>query len=281
MLNFIDENAKKPFFVMWTTTVPHSAVQAPADEVMYYVNKLGDEKPTKGEGYFPNRYPHATYAAMVTHIDTQVGKLVEELKRLGVYENTIIIVTSDNGPACNSNSPMEYFESAKPFKCSKGWGKSSLHEGGVRMPFIVSWAGHLEKTVSDRIGSFTDVMPTLADVAGVKAKKVPQNDGISFSPMLKGKTAEGHEWLYWEFPGSKGWVGVRLGNWKGLLKQVKKGNDKFELYDLSTDPRESKNVAAEHPEIIEQMWKIAYGQHTVPANPNFRLDIKFPDSVKE
>ena len=97
MEKFVEENASSPFFLMWTTTVPHSAVQAPMDEVMHYVEKLGDEEPCTDPGmYLPNRYPLATYAAMVTHIDTQVGKLIGKLKELGVWDNTIFIVTSDH-----------------------------------------------------------------------------------------------------------------------------------------------------------------------------------------
>jgi arylsulfatase len=151
--------------------VPHSAVQAPKDEVMHYVDKLGDEEPiTNGGMYLPSRYPHATYAAMVTHIDTQVGKLVAKLKELGVWDNTIFIVTSDNGPAHNGNSPMEYFQSGGPFSCAAGWGKSSLHEGGIRMPFVVAWGDRLKGTKSSHIGYFADLMPTFADLAGVFPK---------------------------------------------------------------------------------------------------------------
>ena len=106
--------------LVWTTTVPHSTVQAPEDEVMYYVNKLGEEKTpiTDGGWYYPVLYPKSAYAAMITHLDAQVGKLVQKLKDMGLYENTVFIVTSDNGPACNSNSPLEYFRSGGPFKCT-------------------------------------------------------------------------------------------------------------------------------------------------------------------
>lgn len=276
---FIEENAdpsgRKPFIAMWTTTVPHSAVQAPADEVMHYVNKIGDEEPAKDYGwYYPNRYPHATYAAMISHIDTQVGKLVQKLKDLGVYENTLIIVTSDNGPASNGNSPMEFFKSGGPFKCRKGWGKSSLHEGGIRMPFIAFWDGHISPGVSDYMGQFVDLMPTFAELAGVKA---PDNDGISFVPTLLGKPAKQkqHEYLYWEFPNSKGWVGVRYGKWKGFIKGVRNGNNHFELYDLASDPREKTDVSAEHPDIVEKMWKFAEASHEAPDGryPAFNMDL--------
>lgn len=276
---FVEDNASGPFMAMWMTTVPHSAVQAPEDEVMYYVNKLGDEKPcTDGGMYLPNRYPLATYAAMVTHIDTQVGKLVAKLKELGIWDNTIFIVTSDNGPAHNGNSPMEYFRSGGPFSCAAGWGKSSLHEGGIRMPFVVAWGDRLTSSHEDHIGIFADLMPTFADLAGAEA---PENDGISLAPILLGDSASQaeHPYLYWEFPGGKGWVAVRIGKWKGLLQKVSKGNSQMELYDLETDPRETNNVASEHPDIVEAMWKAVRESHRKCDYdfPKYNLEITFPE----
>ena len=277
---FISDNASGPFFAMWTTTVPHSAVQAPLDEVMHYVDKLGDEKPCTHPGmYLPNRYPLATYAAMVTHIDTQVGKLVAKLKELGVWDNTIFIVTSDNGPAHNGNSPMEYFLGGGPFSCAAGWGKGSLHEGGIRMPFIISWGDRYKATQTDHVAYFADLMPTFADLAGTEA---PENDGISLLPILNGKPSdqEEHDYLYWEFPQSNGWVAVRIGEWKGVLQKVNKGNNEMELYNIKEDPRETTDLAASHPEIVEKMWEIVRENHedSVIDIPKFKLDINFPSS---
>lgn len=274
---FICDNAGGPFFAMWTTTVPHSAVQAPLDEVMHYVDKLGDEEPrTNGGQYLPNRYPHATYAAMVTHIDTQVGRLVEKLKELGVWDNTIFIVTSDNGPACNGNSPMEYFQSGGPFKCGKGWGKSSLHEGGIRMPFVLSWGDRLKASRTDHMACFADIMPTLAELTGVSA---PENDGISLVPTILGGKQPEHEALYWEFPGSKGWVAVRIGEWKGIVQKVQKGKNKMELFNLTSDPQESTDVSADHPDIVARMWQVVRESHRdLPDAPEkFQMNITFPE----
>lgn len=277
--SFVKTNADSPFFLMWTTTVPHSAVQAPKEEVKYYVRKLGDEKPVTDPGaYFPSRYPLATYAAMITHIDTQVGELVKQLKEMGIYDNTIIIVTSDNGPACNQNSPMEYFNSGGPFRCRKGWGKSSLHEGGIRMPFILSWNNHVKPAVTNHIACFTDFMSTFAELAGGKA---PATDGISFAPTIAGKTKKQkkHDYLYWEFPGGKGWLGIRMGKWKGICKQVNEGNNHFELFDLETDPQELHDISANHPDITRKMWEIVRKEHT-PNNapyPKFDLNISYPE----
>ena len=242
-----------------------------------YVDKLGDEEPCTDPGaYLPNRYPHASYAAMVTHIDRQVGQLVEKLKELGVWENTIFIVSSDNGPAHNGNSPMEYFNSGGPFRCSAGWGKSSLREGGIRMPFIVCRGGKVQGRSVSRISSFADIMPTLAELAGVEA---PENDGISIAPTImdRPRRQRDHEALYWEFPGGKGWVAVRMGDWKGLLRNVKKGNAEMELYNLAEDPQETTDLAAEHPEIISEMWRVIRSSHEA-ANPEVKkFNMEIPD----
>lgn len=278
VIKYVDDNAGKPFLLMWHPTTPHSAVQAPPKEVRYYTDKLGDEEPRESKEYFPNRFPHATYAAMITHFDSLVGGLVKELKRLGIYENTVIIFTSDNGPACNSNSPMEYFESGGPFKCRKGWGKSSLHEGGIRMPFIVTWGSKIEPGVCDYVGMFCDMMPTFADLSGADCPS--ETDGISIAPTLEGKPRKQkeHDFLYWEYPRSKGWVAVRWGDWKGLLQKIDDGNKTMELYNLAIDPREDHDVASEHPDIIAKMWKMAESSHAEPSNHNplFRTDIPFP-----
>lgn len=280
MEKFITDNASQPFFVMWTTTVPHSAVQAPEDEIRYYVDKMGDEAPCTDPGaYLPCRYPHAAYAAMVTHIDTQVGRLIAKLKELGIWENTIIIVTSDNGPASNGNSPMEYFHSGGPFRCHKGWGKGSLHEGGIRMPFIVSWGNHIPSSVSSHMASFTDLMPTLADLAGISAY---ENDGISLYPTLTGDPAsqKEHAHLYWEFPRGKGWVAVRIGEWKGIVQKVNNGGSHMELYNIVSDMQETTDVSSEHPEIVSRMWEVVRESHRLPDNDVdiFRMSITYPES---
>lgn len=272
VLGFVNENRDRPFFLMWTTNLPHSPMQAPAEDVEYYVKKFGDEEPIKGEGYYPCRYPRASYAAMLTYFDRQVGGLVAELKKLGIWDNTIIIFTSDNGPANNSCSPTLWFDSAQPFRCGKGWGKSSLREGGIREPFIVTWGDRLKPGVCSHVGYFPDIMPTLCDLTGAET---PETDGISIAPTILGKDGKQkeHEFLYWEFPRAKGWVAVRWGDWKGLLRKVKEGNDKFELFNLKEDPRETTNVADAHPEIIERMWEYVRQSHCHPEYADFDMEI--------
>ncbi len=273
MISFIDSCNKSPFFLYWATPIPHLALQAPEEWVMHYNQKFGDEKPYDGsDGYFPARYPHATYAAMISYLDDQIGRLIAHLRELGIYENTLILFTSDNGPAWNAGTDPERFGSAEPFRGGQGYGKGSLNEGGIRVPMIVSWPGVVrEGVVSDHVSAFWDVMPTVCQAAGAE---VPSGiDGISFLPELRGKDQPQHDYLYWEFPEYGGQQAVRTGNMKAMRKQMHKGNDIFELYDLAADPREMTNIAAENPEIIATVKKIAEKEHTTSPNPRWRFTI--------
>ena len=274
---FVESSSDEEFFLMWTTTIPHSALTAPDEWVAKYVERFGDEEPVyTGKGYFPTRYPKATYAAMISYLDFQIGKLVELLKAKGLYDNTIIMVTSDNGPTHNSYTNTNWFDCAHPFRSDRGWTKRSLHEGGIRMPFIVAWGDRISPAVSDYVGYFPDVMPTLCDIAGVK---VPKSDGISFLPTLLGKRQKSHDYLYWEFPPFKqdrGWLSIRMGQWKGLVESVADGNTDMQLFDITIDPREEHNVAADNPKIIKAMWQAVKESHTEIENPLFRLDITYP-----
>lgn len=275
---FVEANVDNEFFLMWTTTIPHSALTAPDEWVAKYVAKFGDEEPVyRGKGYFPTRYPKATYAAMISYLDYQIGSLVELLKAKGLYDNTIIMITSDNGPTHNAYTNTDWFDCAHPFRSCKGWTKRSLHEGGIRMPFIVAWGDKLQPAVSDYIGYFPDVMPTLCDIAGVES---PQTDGISFLPTLRGRRQPKHDYLYWEFPkfkGGNGWLSVRMGRWKALVEDVADGNTQMQLYDITTDVREETDLAADYPEVVASMWRAIKESHTDVENPLFRLDIKYPE----
>jgi arylsulfatase len=269
---FVKENKDNPFFLYWATPIPHAAIQAPPDWVNKYVEKFGDEEPYTGDqGYFPNRYPHAAYAGMVSYLDDQVGQLVEQLKDLGIYENTLIIFTSDNGPTYNGGTDSEWFNSAGLFNEGYGWTKGFVHEGGIRVPMIVHWPGKvIEASSSDHISAFWDVLPTLCDVAGIEA---PEGiDGISFLPEISGKgTQEKHEFLYWEFPSYQGQQAVRMGKWKAIRKDIFKGNMQLELYNLETDPLEENDVAADNPEIVKQIEEILKQSRVQPEIERFRM----------
>lgn len=258
---FVSDNKNNPFFLYWAPTIPHLPLQAPDRWINYYVKKFGDETPytgrKKGEGYFPQRFPHATYAAMVSYLDEQVGLLIQQLKDQGLYEKTLIIFTSDNGP---TGSGISWFKSAAPFRSEPGFVKASLYEGGIREPLIAAWPGVIkEGSLSNHISGFQDVMPTLAEITGAKIRA--EIDGISFLPALKGKKQKAHNYLYWEFPESGGQMAVRMGNLKALRKGLDEGNLKWELFDLEKDPAEKMDISGMHPETIKRVNEIVVREH--------------------
>ncbi len=268
---FVAENKNSPFFVYWATPIPHAPLQAPQKWVDYYVEKFGDEKPYLGDkGYFPNRYPHATYAAMISYLDENVGKLVQQLKDFGIYENTLIVFTSDNGATYNGGTDSPWFNSGGPFKSEYGWGKGYVNEGGIRAPMLASWPNKISPgTESNHISAFWDVMPTLCEVAGTD---IPDDtDGISFLPSLLGEEQTAHNHLYWEFPSYGGQQAVRMGKWKAIRKNILKGNMKIELYNLENDIQELNDIATNHPEIVVQMEEIMRTEHQPAVSERFRM----------
>jgi arylsulfatase A-like enzyme len=272
VLNFIEENKEQPFFMYYATPLPHLPLQVPQEYVDKYVKILGDEEPYIGnKGYFPNRYPNAAYAGMISYLDDQVGEIVSKLKELNLYENTIIIFTSDNGPSYTGGMDPEYFESAKPFPSNYGRTKGFTYEGGVRVPMIASWPGKIkEGSTTDHISAFWDVMPTLGELINAK---VPEDiDGLSFLPTLLEKdNQKEHEFLYWEFPSYQGQQAVRMGDWKGVRKNIFKGNMAIELYNLKSDLTESIDVATEYPEIVAKIEEIMKREHTTAELDRFKI----------
>jgi len=264
--NFVDANKERPFFLYWATPIPHVPLQAPRRWVDHYVKKFGDEQPHAG-GYFPCRTPRATYAAMVSYLDENIGKLVRQLKELGVYDNTLIIFTSDNGPAFNGGSQPSWFNSAGPFKEGRPWGKSTLQEGGVRVPFIAAWPGKIKAgSESDHISAFWDAMPTFCEIAGV----IPPEDidGISYLPALLQKgDQKNHEYLYWEYEGKQA---VRMGKWKAI-RFFPKNKPQLKLFNLEEDIREENNIASANPEIVSRIETIMKEARTTPKVDTFKI----------
>jgi len=261
-LNFIDKNQNNPFFLYYASPLPHVPLQAPKRWVDYYQSKIGSEEPYTGKSYFPNLTPRATYAAMISYLDEQVGDLIKKLKDIGQYENTLVIFTSDNGPTYAGGADTPFFDSAKPFKTEYGWAKGFVHEGGIRVPMIASWPGRIKRgSRSNHISAFQDMMPTFCDIIGIS---IPNNtDGISMKPTLFGKNQSNtHEYLYWEFPAYKGQQAVRMGKWKAIRRNIFDGNMKIELYDLNSDYREQNDVASAHPEIILKIKNFMVDSHT-------------------
>jgi arylsulfatase len=206
---------------------------------------------------------------MVSHLDRDVGRIMALLKELGLDDNTLVVFTSDNGPTYGrlSGADSDFFNSSAGLRGRK----ASLYEGGIRVPFIARWPGHVAPgTTTDHVAAFWDVMPTLAELTG--APPPAGIDGISFAPTLLGRAADQkqHPWLYWEFHGYGGQQAVRLGDWKAVRRDILKkspanhGTDlpPIELYDLATDPTESRNVAADRPEVVARIAEIMKTDHT-------------------
>lgn len=274
ILKFVETSKQQPFLLFWTTIIPHVPLQAPKKWVDYYVNKFGDEEPYLGnQGYFPCRYPHATYAAMISYWDEQIGGLIAKLKELGIYENTLIIFTSDNGPTYNGGSDTPYFKSAAPHRSQTRWIKGSLREGGIHAPMVACWPGKIKPgTSSNLLSAFWDMMPTMCEIAGVDC---PPTDGISLLPTMLGKTKtqKKHDFLFWEYPEAGGQKAVRMGDWKAFVGNIRKGNRKVELYNVVIDPREEHDVASEHPEIVKKVLEIFRTEHTDPEIEKFKLPV--------
>lgn len=272
-IGFIEDNRNEPFFLYLPTPIPHVSLQAPERWVNYYREKFGDEEPYSGGSYVPARYPNATYAAMISYLDEQVGEIIDKLKELDLYDNTVIMFTSDNGPTFGGGVDAEYFDSAAPFNNARGWTKGYLHEGGIRVPMIATWEGVVPAGSStDHISAFWDVLPTLSDIAGVTP---PDHiNGISFLPVLQGneQEQEQHEYLYWEFPAYGGQQAVRMGKWKGIRKNIiSDGNLEIELYNLEEDIQEQENVADRHPDIVNKIERIMEREHTVAELDEFKM----------
>jgi len=243
----------------------------PKKYVERYSKILGEEEPYTGKSYFPNRYPRATYAAMISILDDQVGSLVQILKELGIYENTVIMFSSDNGPSYTGGVDFNFFESSLPFANGYGRTKGFTYEGGIHIPFIASWPGKIEAgSSSEYISAFYDIFPTICDIAKVELEE--EMDGISLKPVFLGKKQEEHEFLYWEFPAYKGQQAVRMGKWKGIRKDILADNMSIELYDLEDDILEQKDIASEHPDIVRRIEEIMLAEHETAEIERFKME---------
>jgi arylsulfatase A len=255
-LAFIDANKERPFFLFVPFTVPHVSIQVPDDSMEPY--KDWEEKPYWGDkGYLPHPRPRAGHAAQITRMDRSIGRIFDLLSKLGLDGNTIVVFSSDNGSIdAVGGHDLKFFEGNGPLRGQKG----QLYEGGIRVPFIARWPGKIKAgTTSDAPIAFWDVLPTLCDVAQVA--KPGAIDGASVLPVLLGGAAPSREFLYWEFPSYGGQQAVRMGKWKGIRTDLGKGPQQTQLYDLEADLAETKNVAAEHPDVVARIEKIMAEQH--------------------
>jgi len=262
-LQFMENNKNQPFFMYYATTIPHAELLLPEKYLEKFHGKFLPEKKYEGaepgdkrfrEGaYGTQPESHAAFAAMVTLLDQQVGEVFDKLKELGLDKNTIVLFSSDNGPHLEGGADPDYFDSNGPLK---GY-KRDLYEGGIREPMIAWWPGNIRAgSTTGHVSAFWDVMPTLAELAGIQA---PKNiDGISFLPTLLGEPGQKeHDYLYWEFHEMGGRQAVRKDHWKLVRYQVEDpAKITTELYDLNADIGEEHNIASEHPDMVEELLKL-------------------------
>jgi arylsulfatase len=255
-LAFLEKNKAKTFFLYLPFTIPHCALQVPEDSLNEYKGKLGDDPPYEGKSYRKHKTPRAAYAAMITRMDRTVGRILDRLKELKLEKDTLVIFTSDNGAAHDYGGvDTKFFDSVGKLRGRKG----DVYEGGIRVPMIARWTGTIKPGVSDHVGYFPDFMPTLLELCGATARLPKGIDGVSFAPTLLGKKdkQQEHKYLMWEFHGYGGQQAVRMGDWKGLRRDLhKKGKTKLELYDLSKDLSETTDLAEKNPDLVKKMEHI-------------------------
>lgn len=268
------QNGERPFFGVFTYTLPHAELVQPQDSIVqYYKSKFASDKDwlsSEWSRYNSSYDAHAQFAAMVTRLDGYVGEILATLREQGLDENTLVIFTSDNGPHQEGGADPDFFG----YNAILRGTKRQTHEGGVRVPFIAWWPSTVEAgRESDHQLAFYDMMPTLCELIGVddyaeryRNETLEQDyfDGLSFAPTLLGKKGqEQHEFLYWEFEETDQ-VAVRMGDWKMVSKQGKP-----HLYDLSSDIHEDNDIADAHPDIVRRMVEIAHSQHI--ESPYFKV----------
>ena len=241
-LRFVRENRDRPFFLFWSLVTPHANNERTRE--------------LKNGAHVPDFGPYADrdwseqdrgHAAMITRLDAHVGRLLNELRVLGLEQNTLVLFSSDNGPHNESGHTPARFQPAGPFSGLK----RSLTDGGIRVPCLAWWPGTITAgTVSDRAAYFGDVMATAAELAGCPAPS--GTDSLSLVPVLKGQSdrVQRHEFLYWEFhEGGFRQACLYAERWKAIRRL----GGELQLFDTASDVAEKMDVAAEHPEIAARV----------------------------
>lgn len=247
-MDFIRENAERPFFAYLPYTPPHGLFDIP------------DEDPA-WELYRDKPWPEDVrrYAAMVTMVDRQVGEVRSLLRELGLEDNTLVIFSGDNGGADyfsskehprGFHSANRHPESGLEYRGSKG----QLYEGGLRIPAVACWPGKIESgRISNGLFYFPDFLPTFAELAGVSV--AGRTDGVSLVPELLGQgTQRQHDYLYWEIGGS---FALRQGDWR----IHRRGESDWELYNVADDPAETTDISAAHPDVVKRLGQLADEAH--------------------
>lgn len=256
---FIAAHAKQPFFLY----LPHYAVHTPLRAKEELIKKYTAQA-------VHGKQSHPVYAAMMESMDQSIGRVVDKLAELKLSERTIIVFTSDNGGLAT----QEGMPFAPTINAPLREGKGYLYEGGVRVPLIIAWPGKLQPQVNETMTASIDLLPTLLELCGVKTHQV---DGVSIASALVDQKKLEHPPLFWHYPhyanqGSKPGGAVRDGDYK-LIEFYETG--RRELFNVVADPSESRNLAADKPEIVEQLagklasWKREMDAQEMTPNPDY------------
>jgi len=243
-LQFISNNQDSSFFLYLAYTIPH------ANNEGIPMGQIGMEVPDFGQ-YKDEDWPEAqkAHAAMITYLDTDIGRILDRLRDLGIDDRTLVIFTSDNGPHKEGGADPAFFDSNGPLKGMK----RDLYEGGIRVPMIAWWPQSIAPGAeSDHISAFWDFLPTACEVAGITYNGM--TEGLSFLPAMLGQEQKKHDYLYWEFMEMGGRQAIRKGNWKAVKYGMTGNTDvPTQLFDLENDLGEDLDIAAEYPALVEEM----------------------------
>ena len=260
-IDFIDQADDKPFFLCLAHYAVHTPIQAPADLVKKYEAKkqelLGKGEPElKDEKYGTRsrvKQGDPTYAAMIENLDTNIGRVMDHLSEKGMLENTIVVFTSDNGGLAHRKKEGGPTSNA-PLRSGKAWN----YEGGIRIPTIISWPGHVKPATSEAPVITMDMYPTLLDLAGLPPKPKQTLDGESLKEVMDGSDDISDRMLAWTYPhihgsGHKPSDAILSKNWKMIRFE---SDEPTELYNLTEDIGEQDNLAKQNPEKVQELGKL-------------------------
>ena len=240
-VDFINRKKGSPFFLYLPYTAPHSAVEAPAEDLAEHKDKFRETDPAK---------PFNTaYAAMITRMDREVGRVMKALTDAGVADNTMLVFTSDHGATFEvlQRGAAVYHDSNRPFRGQK----RTLWEGGARVPTFVRWPGKVPAgKESQEPLAMIDLMPTFCAATGTEAPSDLKLDGTNVLDVLTGKSPAPQRTLFFEW---REGGNTQLAAMRGNMKLVINGGNRPELYNVETDPAERINQAADHAELTKQL----------------------------
>jgi arylsulfatase A-like enzyme len=249
-LDWVRKQKDRPFFLFYSVTLPHGR---------YEIDDLGAYA---AMDWTPQQ---KTYAAMVTRLDSDIGRLLDLLKKLRIDESTVVLFAGDNGSSFDPKSELgrHFNQAGNGFR---GF-KRELYEGGLRQAAFARWPGKIPAgRVCDEPWAFWDFLPTAAELAGAKLPATFDPDGLSLVSFLLGGPAPKREYFYWELHERQSLQAVRFGDWKAVRDEP---SSLIELYDLKTDPGEMKNMAAENPDLVTRAEALMKAAHS--EDPNWPL----------